>query len=92
MIKEEYLGIFKTRKQGNSIAVTIPKEAGIKPGVELAVTRINDQLVYVPVKPKQPINLFASAAVKKHDFAQEVNDLGYNPDKIAPIGHERVDD
>ncbi|MFD1317200.1 AbrB/MazE/SpoVT family DNA-binding domain-containing protein [Loigolactobacillus zhaoyuanensis] len=92
MIKEEYLGIFKTRKQGNSIAVTIPKNAGIEPGVELAVTRINDQLVYVPVKPVKPINLFATNAVKKHDFTQEIADLGYDPDTLTPIGHERIAD
>ncbi|WP_434520433.1 hypothetical protein ACLHK8_05165 [Pediococcus sp. M21F004] len=92
MDSEKYLGIYKTRRQGNSVTVTIPKEANINAGTELAVTQTSAGIIYVPIKPTKKTNRYATQAAKNHNYQQDIDDLGYDPNTQPPVGSERIND
>lgn len=84
----------KTRQQGNSIAITIPRVAGVTADQEYNFEQFSDgTLVYKPVKSD---NFWATLDMTEAEVQQEIEDeieeLGYDPANQTPFGPERVVD
>lgn len=84
----------KTRQQGNSIAITIPRVAGVTADQEYNFEQFSDgTLVYKPVKSD---NFWATLDMTEAEVQQEIEDeieeLGYDPANQTSFGPERVVD
>lgn len=92
IMEEQDYGTFKTRKQGNSVTVTLPKNSGIPAGVEVTASGFNESSVtYKVVKPRLKKNRFKNFDRSRYDFEQDIKELNYNLDDIIPVGRERLD-
>lgn len=82
----------KTRNQGGTVVITIPKSSGIKANQVFSFTKKEDgSLVYKPVKEHNFWNSLSDQLndeeIKKmHQDA--IKDLGYDPQNVKPVGEE----
>lgn len=67
--------IVKTRKQGNSVAVTLPSELGISVGQEFLAIKKNNSLIFTP-KLKNPFdNLKENELIDEQELmVEDIND------------------
>lgn len=84
----------RTRQQGNSIAITIPRVAGVTADQEYNFEQFSDgTLVYKPVKSD---NFWATLDMTETEVQQEIKseteELGYDPANQTPLGLEKVVD
>lgn len=83
----------KTRNQGGTVVITVPKSSGIKANQIFNFTKKEDgSLVYSPVKEDNFWDLLSNELSDKeidkmHQDA--VNDLGYDPHNVKSVGNER---
>lgn len=84
----------KTRNQGGTVVITVPKSSGIKANQLFDFTKSEDgTLVYKPVTKEKDYWEFLNETMSDEDIdemhKQIVEDLGYNPNNVEPVGHER---
>ena len=83
----------KTRNQGGTVVITVPKSSGIEANQIFDFTKKEDgTLIYSPVKEENfwdSLNneLSDEEIDKMHQDA--IKDLGYNPSNVKPVGNER---
>ncbi|WP_040536030.1 type II toxin-antitoxin system PemI/MazE family antitoxin [Schleiferilactobacillus shenzhenensis] len=76
--------VVKTRRQGNSIMITVPASFGIGENVEFEPVRDNNGVIsFIPVRK----NIFAQHP--EQDFRAALLDLGVS-DQGDLMGHENV--
>lgn len=85
---KEVLGTFKTRKNGNSISITVPKSAGISENEIFSLQKENGNLVYKPLKEKS--NPWKNGKFKNHDFRQDMKELEFDIGNENPVGKENL--
>ncbi|MFD1471954.1 AbrB/MazE/SpoVT family DNA-binding domain-containing protein [Companilactobacillus mishanensis] len=79
------LGTFKTRINGHSLIVTIPKGTGLKPNQELQLIQDNDgKLIYSPTD-ENPWN-----SMEPHDFKHDMETLDLEITNAKSIGKENI--
>ncbi|BAP84865.1 hypothetical protein LOOC260_102870 [Paucilactobacillus hokkaidonensis JCM 18461] len=78
------LGIFSTRKAGNSLILTVPTTSGVTEGVEFELIKEEDgSLVY---KPKNS-NPWLDGTYDGYDFRKDLNKIGNFGDE-GSVGKE----
>lgn len=78
---------FITRRQGNSVVITIDKSADVEPGNEYTFEKKdNGQLIYTPVKHLNRWHL--KEFTEQYNKEATIEDLGYNPGMTENIGKE----
>ena len=84
----------KIRLQGNSIAITIPRVAGVTSDQEYNFEQFSDgTLVYRPVKNDNFwTTLDMTEAEVQQEIKDEIEELGYDPANQMPLGAEKVVD
>ena len=68
--------ITKTRKQGNSIMLTVPKDFNIPNGVEVEAKLVENGILYEFVEPQKEFFDFSE------DILSDIIAEGYDKDKI----------
>ncbi len=68
--------ITKTRKQGNSIMLTVPKEFDVPNGVEVEAKLVENGILYEFVEPKKEFFDFSE------DILEDIISEGYNKQDI----------
>ncbi|MBW9322946.1 AbrB family transcriptional regulator [Enterococcus casseliflavus] len=68
--------ITKTRKQGNSIMLTVPKDFGIPNGVEVEVKLVENGILYEFIEPVKPFDDFSE------DILTDIINEGYEHEDI----------
>ncbi|MGX7025381.1 AbrB/MazE/SpoVT family DNA-binding domain-containing protein [Vagococcus hydrophili] len=68
--------ITKTRKQGNSIMLTVPKEFDVPNGVEVEAKLVENGILYEFVEPKRDFFDFSE------DILSDIISEGYNNEEI----------
>ncbi|MFD1421550.1 AbrB/MazE/SpoVT family DNA-binding domain-containing protein [Lactiplantibacillus songbeiensis] len=86
--------VVKARHQGNSTILTIPKSIKVSTDTEFNVYQDgNGNIVYEPVN-KGNYDLWSDSQLDKIDYdklrQEELDDLGYNPREVSPVGKEKT--
>lgn len=68
--------ITKTRKQGNSIMLTVPKDFGIPNGVEVEAKLVENGILYEFIEPVKPFDDFSE------DILTDIINEGYEHEDI----------
>ncbi|AKP64606.1 hypothetical protein [Levilactobacillus koreensis] len=86
--------VVKSKRQGNSTILPIPKYIKVPVNTEFEVYQDDDgNIVYTPVS-KRPHDLWTNSQFDDFDYDlirhEELQDLGYNPREVSPIGKEKM--
>jgi len=84
------LGNFKTRKNGNSISLTVPKTIGIQENEEFSLSYIDGNLIYKPIKKNN--NPWENGEYSKYDFRKLRNELDFEIINSNSVGKENTND
>lgn len=83
----------KTRNQGGTVVITVPKSSGIEANQTFNFTKKEDgSLVYSPAKEENFWDLLSNQLSDKEidKMHQEaINDLEYDPHNVKPVGNEK---
>lgn len=83
----------KTRNQGGTVVITVPKSSGIEANQTFNFTKKEDgSLVYSPVKEDNFWDLLSNELSDEeiHKMHQDIiNDLEYDPNNVKLVGNER---
>ncbi|WP_125591143.1 AbrB/MazE/SpoVT family DNA-binding domain-containing protein [Companilactobacillus jidongensis] len=85
---KEILGTYKTRKNGNSMSITVPKSAGISENESFSLQKENGNLIYKPLKEEN--NPWKNGHFKNHDFRNDMNKLEFEVGSETPVGKENI--
>lgn len=79
------LGAFKTRKNGNSLIITVPKDSGIMENEIFEAVKMDDGgLMYKPIK-SNPWH-----STDNYDFEKDKSLLEIDPIDSKPVGKENI--
>jgi len=84
---KELLGTYKTRKNGNSMSITVPKSAGISENETFSLERVDGNLVYRPTEQDNP---WKNGQFKNHDFRKDMQKLEFDIGNEKPVGKENL--
>lgn len=81
----------KTRQQGNSVVLTVPKTLNVPVDAEFSVDlKKNGDLVYKRVRDNG-YDLWSDPSYDyETEIKREYKELGYNPRELEPKGKERI--
>lgn len=82
----------KTRQQGNSVVLTVPKTLNVPVDAEFSVDlKKNGDLVYKRVRDNG-YDLWSDPSYVDYEteIKREYKELGYNPRELKPKGKERI--
>lgn len=84
---KDSLKYYKIKKQGNSLTISINKDAEIKEG-QLYSLEINSagQLIYTPVE--SPTNIWDTEEAQNHNFQKDLKEIGFNVGNESSKGQE----
>ncbi|MFC6176578.1 antitoxin [Companilactobacillus huachuanensis] len=85
---KEILGTFKTRKNGNSISITVPKSAGISENEIFSLQKENGNLVYKHLESQN--NPWKNGHFKNHDFKKDMETLEFDVGNETAVGKEKL--
>jgi len=79
--------VFKTRMQGNSVSISIAKDADVPVGREYSFEMDKDgRLIYTPVVEKK--NPWHDGTLDGYDFEADVKQMGFNGGYESSVGAE----